>query len=346
MEETNKEKEDRKRKIKQSVEDGTFDYDEAVKKWTQCCQFIRHKKRFCNLERSPNSKYCGAHRPPGEDAGNRIQAQSKKQGIDVQRCPCPIDPSHSIYLHNLEAHVQICNIKTRNDLLKKEPYYLENCNSGTSDEFLNIEGITTTMSTNVVDPDELVKKIIKAFKNVETDRFHNPHDNSDTSAAGASLTTASTESTYDHIEHDILKTIASGQSSEDSLRHAKQDYRIILQMIQSGLITYPENNERKLQQHNQQRDTVFCELGAGKGMLGLAVHSVQPTSTIVFVERSGTKRKADKMLRSKQGSFYRARMDIRHCLVPKLPGITKVRIHLCIYPHTISYLEYIPLIML
>ena len=203
MEEINKEKEDRKRKIKQSVEEGTFDYDEAVKKWTQCCHFMRNKKRFCNLERSPNSKYCGAHRPLGEDAGNRIQAQSKKLGIDVQRCPCPIDPSHSIYLHNLEAHIQICNIKTRNDLLKKEPYYLENCNSGDSVD----ECTATTKPTIAVDPDELVKKINKAFRHVESKRFDNPHEsNVAPSTFMSSSAAASTEDNYNQIEHDILKT--------------------------------------------------------------------------------------------------------------------------------------------
>lgn len=344
-----KEKEDRKRKVKQSVEDGTFDYDEAVKKWTQCCHFMRNKKRFCNLERSPNSKYCGAHRPLDEEAGSRIQIQSKKQGIAVQRCPCPIDPSHSIYLHNLEAHIQICNIKTRNDLLKREPYYLEDCNSGSPDDELtnsNTNGSScaakseiATSSVTVVDPDQLVQKIINAFKNVDTRRFNNPHechDNSTNAATNNNTHTSTssnahiTESEYEvEMESHILKTVACGQTSEDSLRHAKQDFRIILQMIKSGLISYPENllhnnsNNNINQEQDQQKDKhpntmersnivqkleqyqpsdthlphtmqpnsniVYCELGAGKGMLGLAVHAVQPTATIVFVERSGTK---------------------------------------------------------
>jgi hypothetical protein len=66
---------------------------------------------------------------------------------------------------------------------------------------------------------------------------------------------------------------------------------------------------------------VFVELGAGKGLLGLAVSCIKPLSTLVLVERSGMRGKVDKELRGNNCHFYRARMDIRHCYIPKLPGV-------------------------
>ena len=48
---------------------------------------------------------------------------------------------------------------------------------------------------------------------------------------------------------------------------------------------------------------------------------VKPSSYLVLVERAGLRRKADKSLREQQSNFYRARMDIRHVLLTKLPGV-------------------------
>ena len=56
-------------------------------------------------------------------------------------------------------------------------------------------------------------------------------------------------------------------------------------------------------------------------MLGLSISSVRPRSTLVMVERSGVRRKADRQLRGTERNFHRVRMDIRHCAVPFLPGV-------------------------
>lgn len=51
-----------------------------------------------------------------------------------KRVPCTIDPSHSVYLFDLEKHVKICNKKKALDRIQSHPYFTLNINSGTSDQ--------------------------------------------------------------------------------------------------------------------------------------------------------------------------------------------------------------------
>ena len=54
----------------------------------------------------------------------------KFKNILLERIPCPIDPSHSIYKHNLLLHSKICNIRKRQLEMREEAFYCLNCNSG------------------------------------------------------------------------------------------------------------------------------------------------------------------------------------------------------------------------
>ena len=56
--------------------------------------------------------------------------KSKFKNVLLERIPCPIDPSHSIYKHNLLLHSKICNIRTRQLEMREEEFYCLNCNSG------------------------------------------------------------------------------------------------------------------------------------------------------------------------------------------------------------------------
>jgi hypothetical protein len=237
----------------------------------------------------------------------------------------------------------------------KESYYQENCNSGAIDEHMNLclpcaPTPTRSPTDEAIDTNALIIKIKNAFKNIESSGFKNPHhhyqndDSNETNNVKKQATTTHNIATinsklYQEMEQSVINAVASGQSAEDNLRHAQQDFYIILQMLKVGLISYTNDDQQIeiINNSDSPNDTtntvprplpsqhqVFIELGAGKGMLGLAMHAVIPKSTIVLVERSGAKRKADKILRTRQGDFYRARMDIRHCLISQLPGISHV----------------------
>ena len=66
---------------------------------------------------------------------------------------------------------------------------------------------------------------------------------------------------------------------------------------------------------------VFLEVGAGKGLLGLAVAIVQPSGRFIFLEKAGSRKKVDRYFRDNNIVYQRIVMDIRHCYLPKLPFI-------------------------
>ena len=125
------------------------------------------------------------------DGGNRAMKKSKYKNVELERIPCPIDPSHSIYKHNLPLHSKICNVKTRQLEMKEEPFYCLDCNSGlistqNTQNSLNITDIPsnnqntlkkTEIASNpevyddgnlpaTIDPDNLLKKIKHCFHKI------------------------------------------------------------------------------------------------------------------------------------------------------------------------------------
>lgn len=232
------------------------------------------------------------HRPNEEGPGQRTEKQSKKKGITIDRCPCPIDPTHTIYVHNLEAHLRICNIGTREKRLAQQPFYRFNCNSG-----YNLEECTVVEER--VCPERLAQKVQHTFLEVfNSDSANKLNVNNILNFKnGGEATHLGMREEMPIIESLVVAAVAREQSSADKLRHATQDALIVEKMISSGLLARTQLaagedcvdviDEKKKSYY---RDTAFVELGAGKGMLGLAVNSVCPEASIVMVERSGEKR--------------------------------------------------------
>jgi hypothetical protein len=333
---------------KRKTLDDTVSHEEFLKTWTQCHYFMKNKSRFCNVGPVPGSLYCGVHRPAEEgpsntltrkfarrsggeqksgnhssssssaDAGttdmdpmntnSNVSGESEAAGVcglSTERIPCPVDPTHSIYKYNLHSHVKICNITSRNKLLSQQPFYRQDCNSGPAVD------LATSNADNAdnVDARALWDKIVRFYETTfgtSTYNFANPEYSIEIPHGK-------------EIDDNVLDAVAKDQTAEDKLRHAMQDSLLVKQMIQHDLLEFhskDDNNDSK-----QNTGTAYVELGAGRGMLGMAVKAVATESNVVLVERSGSRRKADKLMREKEWNFYRARMDIRHCFVPNLPGV-------------------------
>jgi hypothetical protein len=82
--------------------------------WPRCLEFMTKKKRFCNLPRLPGINKCGVHHEGGQ-----------------ARMPCPVDPSHTVFAHQLAAHVKVCNATKISRVLEAKPYFSKGVNSGT-----------------------------------------------------------------------------------------------------------------------------------------------------------------------------------------------------------------------
>mmetsp|Transcript_13387 Transcript_13387/g.20132 ORF Transcript_13387/g.20132 Transcript_13387/m.20132 type:complete len:391 (+) Transcript_13387:36-1208(+) len=268
--------------------------DDLLDGWTQCCFYMKNKRRLCNIGRSPGSMYCGNHRLTSDDIPARVLNDAKAVGsTEITRIPCPIDPSHTIFSHNVNAHIKVCNTGARNALMEKQPYFCKDCNTG-----YNVK----CASPSPVNVDDLVRKVRNCYHTKVQPEMQEP----------------TSQGTVSVPEADIMEAVGGTSTAFAKIRHARQNVCIVREMTAEGLIsTDPHPSER--------RPTAYVELGAGKGMLGLAVKTAAGVSgsRLVMVERMGVHRKADKTLREKNdNSFVRVRMDIRDCLLSRLPGVS------------------------
>eukprot|EP01041_Mallomonas_annulata_P006777 gene6777-13731_t len=295
--------------------------EDLLEGWTQCNYFMNTKKRLCNMGRSPGSLFCGNHRPSDDPAPCRAQRRATSAGMQLERVPCPIDPSHSVYRHDLEVHAKVCNIESRDAMLRAQPYYLQDCNSGNygKETEINTNNDSTTLAISV-DVDILLEKINTCFEKIKNEvpivndkRNTNTTSNTTDSNTNTTTDTSHPSSLEVEVETAVLAAVAGTQTTFRKLRHAQQDAQLVSTMIRHGLVRYPRESP----------STVLVELGAGRGMLGLAVKAIAPLAPLVLVERSGVRRKADRSLREQQLQFERVRMDIRHLLLWELPALRR-----------------------
>jgi tRNA:m4X modification enzyme len=302
-----------KKQIKKRLRDGAA-LDDLLENWPQCHHFMKTKYRFCNLKRSPGSLFCGTHRPSDEAVPKRVLRDAQAHGFtEIIRIPCPIDPTHSIFNCNLESHLKICNTGARIAFLEKQPYYCKDCNSGNNlPSVSSEEGQGEGQSPSL---DLLLLKVRELYHSQVANEIEEPSSDTPTG-----------------IDRDELFKIVAGDAvSFDRLRHAHQDVHIVTQMAAKAMFPSPSSSRSdgassSLPQLSPPHH-VYVELGAGKGMLGLAVKSAAEqacsgASSLVMVERTGVHRKADKTLRENSDlAFMRIRMDIRDCLLAGLPGV-------------------------
>lgn len=266
------------------------------------CHFLlEKKKRLCGLSKTPGSQYCGIHR--AEVGETTILSRAEKQSARVdgqssiadQRISCP-RCGDSLFKRNLKRHLQVCNFAASERELKKKPYYKENCNSSSTRSKQSRSGAGDVAAT-AVNPDELLRKVKACFETFK--------QNLEQQSAFSSQLTSD--------EEKVMREVGGEQSSQSRLRHARQDALIVRQV-------------RKLSE--EKGKNVYIEMGAGAGALGYAAHCADPESNLVFVERAGTGKKSlDRTLRRRklEHKFYRARIDIRHCLITALPGVEEIQ---------------------
>jgi tRNA:m4X modification enzyme len=265
---------------KPRLDNPNITYEEILQTWTQCCYLMTKKQRLCNIARAPNSLYCGNH----------MQSMCKDTAISEsdQRIPCPIDPSHTIYLRNRDAHIKICNAGKHQQVLESLPYFCQNCNSGLSSE---------TTTEEEADPALLLQKINSAFEEVVIDLLEKEDENKDSTTVDTRIRTA----------------LCGEQSAFNRLRHVEQDIAIVNKLMQYHLLDDNTTLSPKT------IPSTYIEFGAGKGLLTQSIHLCDRSASFLLIERSGNRRKIDRFLQEEQCKIQRLRMDIRDCYLPKVP---------------------------
>lgn len=87
----------------------------------RCEYIIPQKKRRCGMSRASNTNYCVEH-----SQGN-AEVKDDKERV---RVPCPLDPSHTVWKHNLKKHVRICNKAKITQATAAQPYFVKDLNRG------------------------------------------------------------------------------------------------------------------------------------------------------------------------------------------------------------------------
>lgn len=307
-----------KRKLSEEVS-----YEELVKGWSQCCFLLPKKRRLCNITRSNGSLYCGNHRPKDE------VPEEKKELLE--RIPCPVDPSHTIYRSNLEKHVVKCNKAAEIKRTQEKSYYCLDCNSGKDAPWVDSVSLDFDDFTRI-DVDLLAEKVKNCF---DTDVVI---DNYDPSVLNVE---------DDEVSKKVYEELSTGNTTFHSVKHLQQNLEIIKVMRTFNILSnnIPEEKSEKGRKYS----TTFIELGAGKGLLTRAVKSAKdhlthettteekysPSDVFIMLERNATRKKVDRFLRSNkieendntarknETLFHRVRIDMRHCFLPNLPGITQ-----------------------
>lgn len=293
------------KRVKRKLSD-TVTYEDLVKDWTQCCYLIPHKMKLCNMQRNQGSRYCGAHLV--HDTNEEIKSKLET------RVPCPLDPSHTVYERDLQRHLKVCNAKKYQQEIEQLPCYRENCNSGPR----SAEVVSGESSNDKDFVERLLKKIDAMWSDVVLQPL--PAKNRE---GGDDLVWVE-----ERIRAVLGRSLTDDKdrSSFKHWKHIEQDIAIVKQLLRYSLLTAHSDSESSESQSSEEEEggKVFIEYGAGKGLLGMSINLLDRTSSLLFVERSGNRKKIDKILAERNCRFQRFRLDIRHCYVPSLPFVADV----------------------
>jgi len=148
-------------------------------------------------------------------------AYGRDDGIDavsgVERIPCPIDPSHTIYKHDLSQHLKICNIRTREAEMLKSPYYCLDCNARGSAVSASASADRGDADADI-DVDALVKKIDFCYQTIVRSEILD-----DECGDGSSHDGNGHPDEVDGITATVVQAVAGAQTAFARTRHAKQD---------------------------------------------------------------------------------------------------------------------------
>ncbi|KAE8981404.1 hypothetical protein PR003_g24562 [Phytophthora rubi] len=294
----------RRKQVKAEAKDGG--------QWDRCMFKVVRKNRYCNIARVPGSLFCGNHLPDNDAA---VSKKSQKfKAATHRRVPCPVDASHTVYEFDLAKHVLVCNRVKDADTMKKLPYYDHNINSGThcSDR--------SSASSDAADQE------VAAEKEAEDKEHSEPSvqeqqgiidkllaiDFADLrrrieAAYDSCVGELALEKLYHKCCDQLFEEKKKAGASQSVLRHIEQQASIIGHMEQVKLL--------------QDAGAAFVELGAGRGMLSLALAQMFPDSLYVLIDRAHTRGKADRFIggdgkgeeaAKDSSTTLRAKIDIRH----------------------------------
>jgi tRNA:m4X modification enzyme len=247
--------------------------------WDRCHVYLQRKGRFCKQFPYPGSTHCGNH----------IHLLDHHVDAVRKRIPCPVDPSHIIFQDQVEKHKLICPKVKKQREQQEKPYFRRSINLGGHGSL----GGSRTREQTVQWAQQLALKVLQLHQTIYTG----------TSPDNVRLLTQ--EDIYNAIpmkdlsqpemEAGLPEAVEAYRIKSGGHRHLLQQASLVGHLRRIGVL--PALNT------STDGDTIFLEMGAGRGMLGLVAAGVASASNsskvcLALVERAGSRSKADNVLRT------------------------------------------------
>ncbi|GAX20912.1 tRNA:m4X modification enzyme [Fistulifera solaris] len=259
--------------------------------WERCHAFMEKKKRFCRQQRASDSSYCGNH----QHLATTINTKRK-------RVPCPLDSSHLVFEDSIEKHVLVCPKATKQKDQERQFFYQSNINAGGHGML-----VESARSIDLTRAKRLAQRIVSVHVQIF---------GGGTSFAGINEATELLDLSEPEMTKGLPEAIAVHRIRSGGYRHVLQQASLLGHLRRIG--AYQTTTKRRR----------LIELGAGRGMSGLIMAAASSgsgvTTDLILVERSGSRGKADKILRTfttkettypfdlKSVSWKRVQCDIAH----------------------------------
>jgi tRNA:m4X modification enzyme len=257
---------------------------DSTSKRETCSFYLKKKNRFCSLERAPGSPFCHLHSAE-LDVGNGDVSE-------CERVPCPIDPTHTVPIRKLKAHVErkCPALKLRPD--RKLPYVRDDVEA-LSEKKEPTESLPLSTLLQHFDGPFLLsfrKRVEDVVENIGSK----------------------------WIQGESLESTGATRMFEDGSGKSKHQPQLegILHALSTRLA------------HDVDRDCVpVIEMGCGRAELSQYLAEMGGFKHFVLIDRKTCAHPRDKHIRivSTDTKVMRHKIDLRHIVVSGLPSITELQ---------------------
>lgn len=258
-----------------------------------CAHWVLRKKRYCKMEPSKGSIFCGAHEPPSEATAENPEAE---------RIPCPLDPKHTVFKRKLAKHLTICNAR---DQVNTLPYILKNVNAG----------------------DELESDKQQELCEYEKLKLHELED------AEFYSVIDKVKQLYDtHIAGNIEQLQLHHSSLEEPLSHSEYGPETRKHLVQTSALLGILERDQQLGDNTSYIE-FGAGKGQLAFYLATALDTKQfANSQVVLVDRLSLRHKKDNKLSNKQ-LVQRIRADIADLKISQLPELKRTQRNVALSKH-------------
>lgn len=260
--------------------------------WDRCHAYLEPKKRFCRQRPADSSlKYCGNHQ-------HLLEGEYSTTGR--KRIPCPLDPSHLIFEDMVEKHISVCPLAKKRKRHAEQDHYKENINSGGHGD-VSSESISKEDSSGTLEwAQKLALRVLNVHQHIFAQESSKTNPIPPTQISWKQLhdSIPLCDLSQPELDAGIVEGFKANRIKSGGARHIPQLASLVGHLRSIGVL--PSLESRALQP--KQRPLTLLEMGAGRGMFGLAAAGVAASNEIptrlVMVERTGSRSKADKIFRT------------------------------------------------